>query len=143
MGKEVEVKGKVYRFMIPFSDKVDLARRILLMYNGYLMATGHKKIIDMRHINLLAYYFVFGYSYETKQKFAYLFSTNLNYVSVLDTELKKKGILVDKEGNFKTRRLCPDIENLRRLYILEGEKDLNAMAVLFYRDENVGELSAE
>lgn len=131
-----KVKGKVYRFMVPFSDKVDLARRILLMYNGYLLAIGRKKIIESRHLNLLAYYFVFGYSYETKEKFAYLFQTNMNYISVLDTELKKKGILVDRGGNYKTRCLCQDIENLRRLYILEGEMDLNAIVALFYRDEN-------
>lgn len=131
-----KTKQKLYRFTVPFTDKVDLARRILMLYNGYLLATGRKKIIESRHLNLLAYYFVFGYSYETKEKFAYLFQTNMNYISVLDTELKKKGILVDRGGNYKSRGLCQDIENLRRLYILEGERDINAIMVLFYRDEN-------
>ena len=126
---------RVYRFVIPFTDKVDLARRILLIYNGYLMAMGRKGVIEKRHLNLLAYYFVFGYSYETKEKFAYIFQTNMNYISVLDTEMKKKGILVDKGNNYKTRGLCGDIENLRRLYVLEGEQDLNAIVTLFYRDE--------
>lgn len=131
-----KTKQKLYRFTVPFTDKVDLARRILMLYNGYLLATGRKKIIESRHLNLLAYYFVFGYSYETKEKFAYLFQTNMNYISVLDTELKKKGILVDRGGNYKSRGLCQDVENLRRLYILEGERDINAIMVLFYRDEN-------
>lgn len=131
-----KTKQKLYRFTVPFTDKVDLARRILMLYNGYLLATGRKKIIESRHLNLLAYYFVFGYSYETKEKFAYLFQTNMNYISVLDTELKKKGILVDPGGNYKSRGLCQDVENLRRLYILEGERDINAIMVLFYRDEN-------
>lgn len=131
-----KTKQKLYRFTVPFTDKVDLARRILMLYNGYLLAMGRKKIIESRHLNLLAYYFVFGYSYETKEKFAYLFQTNMNYISVLDTELKKKGILVDRGGNYKSRGLCQDVENLRRLYILEGERDINAIMVLFYRDEN-------
>ena len=131
-----KTKQKLYRFTVPFTDKVDLARRILMLYNGYLLATGRKKIIESRHLNLLAYYFVFGYSYETKEKFAYLFQTNMNYISVLDTELKKKGILVDRGGNYKSRGLCQDVENLRRLYILDGERDINAIMVLFYRDEN-------
>ena len=136
MGETDKTKQKLYRFTVPFTDKVDLARRILMLYNGYLLATGRKKIIESRHLNLLAYYFVFGYSYETKEKFAYLFQTNMNYISVLDTELKKKGILVDRGGNYKSRGLCQDVENLRRLYILEGERDINAIMVLFYRDEN-------
>lgn len=136
MAEIEKTKQKLYRFTVPFTDKVDLARRILMLYNGYLLATGRKKIIESRHLNLLAYYFVFGYSYETKEKFAYLFQTNMNYISVLDTELKKKGILVDRGGNYKSRGLCQDVENLRRLYILEGERDINAIMVLFYRDEN-------
>lgn len=138
--KKEDKPGKVYRFMIPFADRVDLARRVLLMYNGYLMAIGQKNVIEQRHFNLLAYYFVFGYSYETKKKFSYLFSTNMNYISVLDTELKRKGILVDRDGNCKTRSLCQDIENLRRLYILEGEKDINGIVALFYRDETCVEV---
>lgn len=134
---------RAFRFMIPFSDTVDLARRVLLLYNGYLLATGRAKTIDMRHVNLLSYYFVFGYSYETKQKFAYCYSTSMQYISVLDTEMKRRGILIDNDGNFRTRRLCPDIENMRRLFIQEGSRDLNAVVALFYRDNSIAEDEAE
>ena len=127
---------KAFRFMIPFTDTVDLARRVLLMYNGYLLAVGRTKMIDSRHINLLAYYFVFGYSYETKRKYSYCYGTDMQYISVLDTEMKKRGLLEDPEGNFKTRRLCRDIENMRRLFMLEGSRDMNAIVSLFYRVED-------
>lgn len=127
---------KAFRFMIPFTDTVDLARRVLLMYNGYLLAVGRPKMIDSRHINLLAYYFVFGYSYETKRKYSYCYGTDMQYISVLDTEMKKRGLLEDPEGNFKTRRLCRDIENMRRLFMLEGSRDMNAIVSLFYRVED-------
>ena len=112
-----------------------MAKKILLFYNGYLMASGNEKnVIDARHLNLLAYYFVFGYSYETKKKFLLIcFSTDLQYVSVLDTEMKKRGILIDREGNYRTRCLCPDIENMRRLFVLEGSRDQCALVSLFYR----------
>lgn len=136
MGKsERESNEKAYRFMIPYSDIVDMAKKVLLMYNGYLLAIGKKSVIDSRHLNLLAYYFVYGYSYETKQKFAYCFSSTMQYISVLDNEMKKRGILVDRGGNFKTRALCNDIENMRRLFVLEGSKDMNAIVSLFYREE--------
>lgn len=128
-----EVEGRMYRFLIPYKDTVDMAKKVLLFYNGYLMAIGRKGLIDSRHINLLSYYFVFGYSYDTKKKFSHCYSTDLQYVSVLDTEMKKRGILVDREGNYKTRGLSPDIENIRRLFILEGSKDKNALVSLFYR----------
>lgn len=134
---------RAFRFMIPFSDTVDLARRVLLLYNGYLLATGRAKTIDMRHVNLLSYYFVFGYSYETKQKFAYCYSTSMQYISVLDTEMKKRGILIDNDDNFRTRHLCPDIENMRRLFIQEGSRDLNAVVALFYRDNSIAENETE
>lgn len=132
-----EVEGRMYRFLIPYKDTVDMAKKVLLFYNGYLMATGRKGLIDFRHINLLSYYFVFGYSYDTKKKFSHCYSTDLQYVSVLDTEMKKRGILVDREGSYKTRGLSPDIENIRRLFILEGSKDKNALVSLFYRKNDM------
>lgn len=131
--------NRLYRFAIPFTDSVDMARKILIIYNGYLMAAGKKRLIDTRHLNLLAYYFVFGYSYDTKQKFATCYSTGLQYVSVLDTEMKKRGILVDRDGNYRSRGLSPDLENMRRLFILEGSKDMNAIVSLFYRVTSVAD----
>lgn len=129
-----EVENRAYRLVVPYSDTVDMAKKILMFYNGYLMAMGkNKSVIDARHLNLLAYYFVFGYSYDTKKKFSHCFSTDLQYVAVLDTEMKKKGILMDRDGNYRTRCLSPDIENMRRLFVLEGSKNNSALVSLFYR----------
>lgn len=129
-----EVENRAYRLVVPYSDTVDMAKKILMFYNGYLMAMGkNKSVIDARHLNLLAYYFVFGYSYDTKKKFSHCFSTDLQYVAVLDTEMKKKGILMDRDGNYRTRCLSPDIENMRRLFVLEGSKNSSALISLFYR----------
>ena len=47
--------------------------------------------------------------------------------------MKKRGILIDREGNYRTRCLCPDIENMRRLFVLEGSRDQCALVSLFYR----------
>lgn len=128
------VENRAYRLVVPYSDTVDMAKKILMFYNGYLMAMGkNKSVIDARHLNLLAYYFVFGYSYDTKKKFSHCFSTDLQYVAVLDTEMKKKGILMDRDGNYRTRCLSPDIENMRRLFVLEGSKNSSALVSLFYR----------
>lgn len=129
-----EVENRAYRLVVPYSDTVDMAKKILMFYNGYLMAMGkNKSVIDARHLNLLAYYFVFGYSYDTKKKFSHCFSTDLQYVAVLDTEMKKKGILMDRDGNYRTRCLSPDIENMRRLFVLESSKNSSALVSLFYR----------
>lgn len=129
-----EVENRAYRLVVPYSDTVDMAKKVLMFYNGYLMAMGkNKSVIDARHLNLLAYYFVFGYSYDTKKKFSHCFSTDLQYVAVLDTEMKKKGILMDRDGNYRTRCLSPDIENMRRLFVLEGSKNSSALVSLFYR----------
>lgn len=132
--KKKEVENRAYRLVVPYNDTVDMAKKILMFYNGYLMAMGkNKSVIDARHLNLLAYYFVFGYSYDTKKKFSHCFSTDLQYVAVLDTEMKKKGILMDRDGNYRTRCLSPDIENMRRLFVLEGSKNSSALVSLFYR----------
>lgn len=132
-----EVENRAYRLVVPYSDTVDMAKKILMFYNGYLMAMGkNKSVIDARHLNLLAYYFVFGYSYDTKKKFSHCFSTDLQYVAVLDTEMKKKGILMDRDGNYRTRCLSPDIENMRRLFVLEGSKNSSALVSLFYRGKS-------
>lgn len=132
-----ESGNRAYRLLVPYSDTVDMAKKILLFYNGYLLASGNNKsIIDARHLNLLAYYFIFGYSHETKRKFSHCFSTDMQYVSVLDTEMKKRGILVDRDGNYRTRGLSPDIENMRRLFVLEGTREQCALVSLFYRESN-------
>lgn len=132
-----ESGNRAYRLLVPYSDTVDMAKKILLFYNGYLLASGNNKsIIDARHLNLLAYYFVFGYSHETKKKFSHCFSTDMQYVSVLDTEMKKRGILVDRDGNYRTRGLSPDIENMRRLFVVEGTREQCALVSLFYRQNN-------
>lgn len=129
-----KVSDKAYRLMVPYEDRVDMAKKILQMYNGYLLAVNGEAVIDKRHLSLLAYYFVFGYSAETKKKFAHCFSIDDKYVSVLDTEMKKKGILVDRDGSYKTRGLSNDLENMRRLFIQEGEGDKCALVALFYRN---------
>lgn len=125
--------NRLFRFAVPFTDSVDLARKVLLVYNGYLAASGKDCQIDARHMGLLSYYFVFGYSYDTKKKFSTVYGVTMQYVSVLDTEMKKRGLLVDRDGNYRSRSLSPDIENMRRLFILEGSRDMCAVVSLFYR----------
>lgn len=129
--------NKAYRLILEYSDTVDMAKKVLMMYNGYLTAMNGKSMIDARHINLLSYYFAFGYSQETKQKFAHCYSTDMQYVSVLDTEMKKRGVLIDRDGNFRSRSLSPDIENMRRLFVVEGSRDKNALVGLFVRNNEL------
>lgn len=139
MGKENHTDAqddgyKLFRFAVPYSDNVDLAKKILTMYNSHIRSTSGEAPIDDRHLNLLSYYFVFGYSNETKKKFAHCFSVEVQYASVLDTELKRRGILVDPDGTYRSRRLSDDIENLRRLFITGNHEDRCACVFLFYRD---------
>lgn len=132
-----EVAHKAYRLLIPYTDSVDMAKKILLMYNGYLMATGrHKDLIEGRHTNLMVYYFVFGYSNETKRKFSYCFSISLKYIAVLDSEMKRRGLLVDLDGSYKTRCLCRELRDMRELFFNGQSKDMAAMATLFFRKTN-------
>lgn len=137
MGKSKKEKKeepyKLFRFVIPYSDTVDMAKKILLMYNSYVESTGEKALIDDRHMNLLSYYFVFGYSQETRKKFSHCFSMEMRYISVLDTEMKNRGLLVDPDGNFRTRRLCDDLQNMKRLFIDENDEDRCAVVALFCR----------
>ena len=49
-----DVSNRAYRLLVPYSNTVDMAKKILLFYNGYLMAYGNEKnVIDARHLNLL------------------------------------------------------------------------------------------
>lgn len=132
-----EVANKAYRLLAPYTDSVDMAKKILLIYNGYLQALGKdKSIMEKRHINLLAYYFVFGYSEETKRKFSYCFSIKPKYIAVMDCEMKNKGLLVDLDGTFKTRRLCREINDMRELFLNNNSRDMAALAILFFRKQD-------
>lgn len=135
MADKEENSPRAYRLLIKYTDTVDMAKKVLSMYNAFLVVSGSEETqpADPRHINLLAYYFVFGYSVETKRKFAHCFSVDNQYVSVLDTEMKKKGILIDRDGTYRTRALHPDIENMRRLFIIDGNRDMSALVSLFHR----------
>ena len=41
-----KVSDKAYRLMVPYEDRVDMAKKILQMYNGYLLAVNGEAVID-------------------------------------------------------------------------------------------------
>lgn len=39
-----DVSNRAYRLLVPYSNTIDMAKKILLFYNGYLMAYGNEKM---------------------------------------------------------------------------------------------------
>ena len=119
-----QTQGRVFTICIPWVDRLDYALKLLHIYNGFLRAESSKDIIKDRHINLLAFYMIYGYSSSTRERFSKIYGKRMEYVSVLDSELVKLGFLKDFGKSVKSRDLRVELSRMKRFFVDEpGEFD--------------------
>lgn len=126
-------KGNPKTFMtsILYEDRIDLIKKVLVVYNA--MAELKKwPVVCPRHMDLVSYYLCYGYSNDTKKLFIDNFEKTSNSISVMDSELRSRGLLVDKGGNYKTRDLSDRLKAVRA-YFASGTDDEKYFRINFAR----------
>lgn len=119
-----QTRKRVFTISIPWVDRIDYALKLLHIYNSFLRAESSKDIIKERHINLLAFYMIYGYSSSTRERFSKIYGKRMEYVSVLDSELVKLGFLNDFGKSVKNRDLRVELSRMKRFFVDEpGEFD--------------------
>ena len=109
---------KICSTTIDYADNIDKVVKVLHLYNGLLKSEG-KQIIFDRHIHLLAFYIVWGFSHDISDKYAAVFRLKSGHVNVLNSELAKYGFLVDKRLNSDrvVRDINPNLYVLRKFFV--------------------------
>lgn len=116
---------------ILYEDRIDLIKKVLVVYNA--MAELKKwPVVCPRHMDLVSYYLCYGYSNDTKKLFIDNFEKTSNSISVMDSELRSRGLLVDKGGNYKTRDLSDRLKAVRA-YFASGTDDEKYFRINFAR----------
>lgn len=134
IGGNIEAEGeisKVFYSTAYYTDRLDLSRKVLLVYNSWATIFGWPRI-QPRHVDLIAYYIYYGYNEETQARYMEDFNIPSGTMSVMNSELKKSGMLSDFGGNYKTRDICPRLKRFRQ-YFVDGHKDPKRMVIDFFR----------
>lgn len=122
---------KLFYATAHYTDRLDLSRKVLLVYNSWAIIFNWPKI-PPRYLDLIAYYICYGYNEETQIRYSDDFNMPQNTMSVANSELKKCGMLVDSGGNFKTRDICPRLKRFRQ-YFASADTDPKSMLIEFIR----------
>lgn len=137
MGEEQKKKKagnpKTFMTSILYEDRIDLIKKMLVVYNA-IADLKKWPVVCPRHIDLVSYYICYGYSDNTKRLFIENFGKNSNSVSVMDSELKSRGLLVDKGGNYKTRDLSDRLKAVRA-YFASGTENEKYFRINFARND--------
>lgn len=116
-----------------YSDRLDLSRKVLRVYNS-LSAILNWPSISSRHFDLTAYYICYGYSENTQKRYMDDFNLDQSMISVMNSEMKKKGLLVDAGGNYRTRDLSPRLQRFRQ-YFARGDPGAKTIVINFIRKD--------
>lgn len=135
-GQKTRKHGNPKTFMtsILYEDRIDLIKKMLVVYNAIADLKKWPSVCP-RHMDIVSYYLCYGYSDNTKRLFSENFGKSSNAVSVMDSELKSRGLLVDKGGNYKTRDLS-DRLNAIRSYFASGTENEKYFRINFARNDN-------
>lgn len=62
------------------------------------------------------------------------FNLDQSMISVMNSEMKKKGLLVDAGGNYRTRDLSPRLQRFRQ-YFARGDPGAKTIVINFIRKD--------
>lgn len=123
--------NKIFVASAYYEDRIDLMRKVLAIYNSLAVILGWPNIAP-RHIDLIAYYICYGYSENTQKRYCDDFNIKATMLSVMNSDLKKNGLLVDLAGTYRTRNICPRLQRFRN-YFANGDPSPKLMAINFIR----------
>lgn len=109
MQKHKTLSKKILAFSCRYDKESDLYRKVMHIYN--IMAD--KKLTD-KQIETLIMYIRYGYSKETKTVIMNeLKFKSVNYIHVMNHNLKQKGMLVDDPYNKRKKNISSELQNIK------------------------------
>jgi hypothetical protein len=129
-----QTDSKSFQFGMEYEDNLDLAKQLVDVFNGFEKSRGGTRIITNRYINLVAYFLLYGYSRETRNRYLEDFGDPPGKVRTYESILKNIGILEDYERSIKSRDLCPTLKNMRNYFFCRGSSKQMLVAVYFRKN---------
>lgn len=125
---------KTFMTSVFYEDRLDLIKKVLILYNAIAELKKWPTVFP-RHMDIIAYYLCYDYSEDTKKRFMSDFGKSQTSISVMDSELKSRGLLVDEGGNYKTRYLCDRLK-VFRLYFAAGDDPMKVIQIVLARSHD-------
>lgn len=120
MSEEVIKKRRVPHFFkvnIPCKDEFQLIESIIYQYSSSRCSRGISPLILRKQlVSLLALYFKYGYSRETKELAAESFQINIKSVNSMNLELREAGLLIEDERSKRINHLNNELKILSEKY---------------------------
>lgn len=125
---------KTFMTSVFYEDRLDLIKKVLILYNAIAELKKWPTVFP-RHMDIVAYYLCYDYSEDTKKRFMSDFGKSQSSVSVMDSELKSRGLLMDEGGNYKTRYLCDRLKVFRS-YFAAGDDPMKVIQIVLARSHD-------
>lgn len=111
--------NKVPSMRVKYKSDLDLITTILRIY-----AISKGEELRDFEAKVMKYYIKYGYSKETQEMIIEDTGKKLGAIKTTETLLRQKGFLLKGELNQRKTRLSPEMEAVRRNYVLGAKKVL-------------------
>lgn len=111
--------NKVPSMRVKYKSDLDLITTILKIYA--ISKGGELRDFEAK---VMKYYIKYGYSKETQEMIIEDTGKKLGAIKTTETLLRQKGFLLKGELNQRKTRLSPEMEAVRRNYVLGAKKVL-------------------
>lgn len=101
-------------FSLKARNRLEFAQIALHMFNLKQMLNGSTRLLQKRHIALMAYFLVYGYSQETRDRYSEISRYRNSTVQQLCSHLISNGYIVKDEWNHKSYRLAKVMSDMAR-----------------------------
>lgn len=107
-------RPNLYGAMIKVSDELDLYKSLLFQYSVQrFMRNETVFVLRDQLLTLLALYFQYGYSKETKNLACEVLGVDTNVITSFNFALKEKQFLVEDKVNKRIKHLNDDLKELK------------------------------
>jgi hypothetical protein len=101
-----------YWFALKVNNRLGFAKIALQLFNLKQQQIGSSRILQNRHIELMAYFLVYGFSEETRKNFLNIGHYKSSSIKQLCSYLISAGYIVQDEKNLKLYRLSKVMNDL-------------------------------
>lgn len=122
-------EDKVFAILVKPKNDLDAVLGMVSIYCAAKSLKSGTKNLRRKLVSLLAYYVKYGYGKETKKIVVESLRITALNVNSMNTELTKKGYLINDKNNFHKKHLSEELQQLRALYMKGG--DLKMVTTVF------------
>lgn len=108
---------KLYGMKVSYTDELDLMQKVLNLYSKVINISSTENFLRPRHVSVLAFYLLKGYTNETKKLVLDSLEISVANLNQINAELTKKGFLIRGHSNYSEKFLSKGLESLKEYFM--------------------------